>query len=583
MKKLHFILFLLIAFSTTAQKDSLAKYTVKQLIDKSEQAFYNMDTVIKFYSEEILRRNPHDSIKAIAYWDIGDMYYGTLKNDYNQRIVYLKKSLMYAKRGNNPRYILKSLNTMAAVYVMINKNEEALACIEQIKKYTPKQPELESLIEINVYCAAYAVMGDFKKQAKIYRKNIEKIERYIASHPHEEKKVMVDLLMTKEEYSSRLITNYNYQKKLDSSAYYIQQVKLLEKKGIYDMYGIWYQETFYFILRGQYDDAIAKIEASQEKYIKGLKIDTYQSLYYLAVCYNKKGEYAKSLAYCEQALANKVIIQSFTNYELELYRLASQNAEKLGDEKKVALYSKKFIEGSQKTNYAAKADFMAKLYQIDVIDPKNEEISQKNKTANRYAILGILAGFLAVAAIIFGVIKSKRDKKKFLAVMARLDQQEATQKELPEAEEIIEEKENVAEKPIPAIKNVTSAMSDEAEKNILKRFDSFERKLKFLSPDVSISSMAIDFNTNVRYLSETIKKHKNNNFNGYINDLRIDYITSKLKNEPEYSSYKIAYLAEECGFASHAVFNRAFVQRTGIAPSKFISYLKLEFESMQAN
>ena len=353
-------------------------------------------------------------------------------------------------------------------------------------------------------------------------------------------------------------------------------MKLLEKKGIYDFYGIWFQETFYFILRGQYDDAIAKIAASQDKYIKGSKVDTYQSLYYLAVCYNKKGEYAKSLAYCEQALANKVTIRTFLNFELELYNLAAQNAKKLSDEKTAAFYSKKYLEGSQKTNYAAKADFMAKLYKIDVIDPMNEELFHKKKTANRYALLGILAGLLAVVVIIGAVIKSKRDKKKFQAVMARLDQQEAVKKEVPESEEIAEEiiKESIDEKPNPAIKPPASVMSDEADKKIEKQLTAFEKKLKFLSPDISVSSMAINFNTNVRYLSEAIKKYKNNNFNGYINDLRIDYIILKLKNHPEYSSYKIAYLAEECGFASHAVFNRAFVQRTGIAPSKFISYLK---------
>ncbi len=574
MKKLYFILFLLIAFSATAQKDSLAKYTVKQLIDKTDQANANLDPRIKIYCEEIISRNPHDSIKAMAYCNMGDMYYGVIKIDLDKAIENLKKSLMHAKRSHNTHYIIESHNVMAILYVMMNKNQQALDCIEQIKKYSTQRTEMESLRHGNIYAIAYGLMGDFKKEAKTYRKDIEKIERYIASHPNEEKETIAKLLKNKGFYAGELITNYNYQKKLDSAAYYIKQVRQLEKKGIYDMFGIWYQETFYFILRGQYDDAIAKIAASQEKYIKGSKIDTYQSLYYLAVCYNKKGEYAKSLAYCEQALANKVVMQSSLNYELELYHLASQNAEKLGDEKAVAFYSKKYLVGSQKTNYAAKADFMAKLYQIDVIDPMNKELSHKNKTANRYALLGILAGLLATAVIIGAMIKGKHDKKKFQAVMARLDQQEATQKELPEAEEIIEEKENVAEKPIPAIKNVTSAMSDEAEKNILKRFDSFERKLKFLSPEVSVSSMAIDFNTNVRYLSEAIKKYKNNNFNGYVNDLRIDYIILKLKNQPEYSSYKIAYLAEECGFASHAVFNRAFVQRTGIAPSKFISYLK---------
>ncbi|WP_296150575.1 helix-turn-helix transcriptional regulator [uncultured Flavobacterium sp.] len=585
MKKLSFIFLLLIALGATAQQDSLAKYSLDELIEKSEQAGldYKNHLLLKIYSEKILSKKPHDSIMAKAYYNIG-IYYSYDKDDFPKTMEMLNACIKYAKKSNSLDNLLASYKKMAFYCATLNKNEEALKYIEEANKYVPKGTGATDLGNLIYYSngSIYTLIGDFKNANKDFRRNLQKIEDYLNSHPDEKQDVKDNLVQNEIHFYSSLITSYSYQEKLDSAAYYIQKVKLLEKQGVYISYGIWYNEAFYYIVRGKYDEAIAKIAASHDKYIKDSKLDSYQAFYYLAVCWNKKADYAKSLDYCKQALDNKVAIASFTNYELELYRLASQNAEQLGDEKTAAFYSKKYLEGSQKINYAAKADFMAKLYKIDVIDPLSEELLHNKKTANRYAILGILAGLLAVAAIIWAVVKSKRDKKKFQAVMARLEQQEAKEKKLQETEESIEEKENSAVKPIAAIKNITSAMSDEAEKNILKRFDSFERKLKFLSPNVSISTMAIDFNTNVRYLSEVIKKHKNNNFNGYINDLRIDYITSKLKNQPEYSSYKIAYLAEECGFASHAVFNRAFVQRTGIAPSKFISYLKLEFESIQS-
>ncbi len=50
----------------------------------------------------------------------------------------------------------------------------------------------------------------------------------------------------------------------------------------------------------------------------------------------------------------------------------------------------------------------------------------------------------------------------------------------------------------------------------------------------------------------------------------------KLKQNPEYLNYKISYLAEECGFSSHTVFSRIFIEKMGIPPSKFIEYLKKE-------
>ncbi len=47
-----------------------------------------------------------------------------------------------------------------------------------------------------------------------------------------------------------------------------------------------------------------------------------------------------------------------------------------------------------------------------------------------------------------------------------------------------------------------------------------------------------------------------------------------MTQHPEYLTYKISYLAEECGFASHTTFTRIFIEKTGISPSKFISYLQ---------
>ncbi|AQX14363.1 transcriptional regulator [Elizabethkingia meningoseptica] len=82
------------------------------------------------------------------------------------------------------------------------------------------------------------------------------------------------------------------------------------------------------------------------------------------------------------------------------------------------------------------------------------------------------------------------------------------------------------------------------------------------------------FNTNPKYLSQIIREHKGQNFSGYINQLRINYISNKLYNTTLYREYKISYLAEECGYASPQVFINAFRKETGMTPSYFITALK---------
>mgnify|MGYP003593325772 FL=1 len=61
-----------------------------------------------------------------------------------------------------------------------------------------------------------------------------------------------------------------------------------------------------------------------------------------------------------------------------------------------------------------------------------------------------------------------------------------------------------------------------------------------------------------------------------MNDLRIDYFTQLLKDNPQYRKYKIAALAEMCGYNSYNQFAVNFKAKTKISPSQYISYLEKE-------
>lgn len=122
----------------------------------------------------------------------------------------------------------------------------------------------------------------------------------------------------------------------------------------------------------------------------------------------------------------------------------------------------------------------------------------------------------------------------------------------------------------------------EAEDLLLTKLAAFENSLDYTKKDISLSRLALKFETNTKYLSETVNIHKEKNFNAYINELRISYIIDKLKNDPQYLHYKISYLAEESGFSSHSVFATVFKSVTGISPTTFIGILKKEQENPAA-
>ena len=120
----------------------------------------------------------------------------------------------------------------------------------------------------------------------------------------------------------------------------------------------------------------------------------------------------------------------------------------------------------------------------------------------------------------------------------------------------------------------------DTEKLILAKLKRFESTTRFTSKDISLAVLAGQFDTNTKYLSEIINTHYHVNFNTYINKLRINYLVDKLKSDPNYMNYKISYLAEDCGFASHSSFATVFKSITGISPVTFIELLKEEKQAV---
>lgn len=118
-------------------------------------------------------------------------------------------------------------------------------------------------------------------------------------------------------------------------------------------------------------------------------------------------------------------------------------------------------------------------------------------------------------------------------------------------------------------------MPIETEVELLSKLDEFEKKKKFLNNNMALNLMASQLQTNNKYLRYILKKHRNTDFNNYINELRISYITIKLKTDPKYLQYKISYLARESGFTSHTKFTKTFKKLKGISSSAYIRKIQL--------
>ena len=112
-----------------------------------------------------------------------------------------------------------------------------------------------------------------------------------------------------------------------------------------------------------------------------------------------------------------------------------------------------------------------------------------------------------------------------------------------------------------------------AVSNKLKKFEDSD---VFLDKDFTLNKMAAFVDCNTRYTSRIIFETRKKKYIEYVDDLRIDYIVSRLKTDSKFRNYTIKALTDEAGFKSPQKFKEAFVKSTELTPLYFIRELKKE-------
>lgn len=276
----------------------------------------------------------------------------------------------------------------------------------------------------------------------------------------------------------------------------------------------------------------------------------------LGYLYNSKKEFPKAGSYFEDGIlvANKLENPYILK---DLYKGISESYEGMHDESHSKKFLKKYISLNDSLSQIEKKSLKEPINQILKEEQNIHEYSKKKWLL---AIGGLL--FILVVFIILSIKNALRDKKNYQTLLKRL--------EIQKLDEDIAFQDNT---------NTIwpeSSIAVGTENEILKKLNRFEATQKFLKQDVSLTTLANDLNTNTKYLSEAIKKHKKKNFNTYLNGLRVNFIVQKLYTDKVYGEYKISHLAKECGFSSREVFATVFKKETGVSPSYFINSLKKE-------
>lgn len=115
--------------------------------------------------------------------------------------------------------------------------------------------------------------------------------------------------------------------------------------------------------------------------------------------------------------------------------------------------------------------------------------------------------------------------------------------------------------------------NDPKFKILICKIDEFEANNGFLKKNLTLDSLAKEFQTNRDYLSKLINELKSKNFSQYLNELRINYIVEELKSNKKIRKLTIAAIADDIGYNNSESFTNAFKKITGTLPSYYIKAL----------
>lgn len=126
--------------------------------------------------------------------------------------------------------------------------------------------------------------------------------------------------------------------------------------------------------------------------------------------------------------------------------------------------------------------------------------------------------------------------------------------------------------PEPAIEESNSSSQNSKDSDQWKEpiNELFEIKELHKNPDLTLSDVASQLNSNRNVISKAINQEFQMNFNDFVNEKRIKSII-ELIEKGEHQNKTLLGLALDCGFNSKSTFNRAFKKYTGLNPKQYIT------------
>ncbi|MGR3854319.1 helix-turn-helix domain-containing protein [Chryseobacterium indologenes] len=491
------------------------------LTDKAFQKLYQNPEECISYSQSLLISDKNIEHKVILRNIISQAY--ALQGNYVQSVSISNQKEEDDKRGNLSQFIqLFDDYNLADQYQnlgLYGQSKKIIAGIlkdpDLLKSQNPKERMvLAKLFQLQAINAG--MVRDYESAVL----NMDKSDSYLTG--------------TNEE--NRII---RWENSIFRSTFLLRQNKLEESKKLFD-------------------SVIADIEKhGNNAFISAFAYESLSRYYFM------KGDYNAAIQKLEKGFS-EIENLPYNDLKIIFYELFARNYLALNNDEKYYYYNKLYTDLKAKLDSNKKEGIQYVVKLLETYHNKNLEFQKQNKV-NQLRIAGSIMLILILITTAYFLIESARSKdlKKQLVFFEKLKFKEEIAGGAAERSIEILKENKVQEKDL-------SKISKEKEEEILQKLKDWEKSDNYLNKNMSLAILSAQTGINTKYLSEVINNNKGKNFNGYINELRIDHIARLLKTDPAYLNYKVSYLAEYAGFSSHGAFTNVFKSITGMSPNTYI-------------
>jgi len=564
MKQKLLFFFLFLCFSTflnaQPQNDSLAKYSYEELRNLYKKNKPNDSIYVREYLER--GKKDKDSIKiARGYYNMAV----ELENS-KDRIKYIDSSIITCKNCKHSIYPALSYYLKGYYLYLAGENREALNVFFKALEVLKKNKNIE--LEINTRNSIISVKSNWgTNEENLYFtldfiKFIESQRNYKVLYQYDYQLAIYNLAIT-------YIKLQNYDKAFETIKLGITEIKGIDNYDFVSLAGItqYYLENYKTAI-----DSLQKALPYRDDHGKAM------SNYYLAKSYDKLSQPEKAqFHFLKTDSIYQVTKDVFPEMRIAYEHIIEYYKSKNDTENQIKYYDR-LIETDKiiDSTYTYVTETVQKKYETpQAIAERNRLLEEAKEKQNAWKYnFGIISAILvAILGILVFVFRRQRYYKKRFESLMKLTDSDTENAKLVKTS--IERSRNTL--------NMTSEKQKQEQKeidipeaiieNILEKLSKFEASKGF-TKQVTLAQLAKKLGTNQKYLSKVINWHYKKSYSVYINDLRVHYAISKLKEETTFRNYTIKAIAEEVGFRNATAFSKAFYKTTGINPSYFIKELQ---------